>query len=175
MKNTVRQDANHQDPKKSFFDRLLDFGKIIGMAMIFLSFAGICWHVFMRYLFQMPINWFIDVSTLFMFYLTFLGSAWLLREKGHVSLDFLRHAIGLKKYLRVEKGINILCGIACLVIVYYGIMETILSIKLETIVDMPLGPPKWTVLFMIPAGFLLLAIEFFRQVLNRNKRAEELD
>jgi TRAP-type C4-dicarboxylate transport system permease small subunit len=132
--------------------------------MALITCLGISLHVFMRYFFGLPINWFIDIATLFLFYITFLGAAWLLRENGHVSLDFLFHAIGPEKYGKVEIITNFICAIACLVITYYGVVEMMLSIELEIVVDMPLAPPKWIVLVFIPLGFLMLAIEFLRKV-----------
>lgn len=158
------------------FDRVLDLGKFIGMIMILLTCIGICVHVLLRYFFDLPLNWTIDISTLFMFYITFLGTAWLLREDGHVSLDFLFHAIGPQKFGRLEILTNLICSFACLIIVYYGILETKLAIELEVAVDMPLAPPKWIVLIFIPYGFLLLAMEFLRKVvksLKANQRAKE--
>lgn len=171
-----RADAGKPHLIIKLFDRLLDLGKSIGMIMIFLSCIGICVHVFLRYFFHLPLNWTIDISTLFMFYITFLGTAWLLREDGHVSLDFLFHAIGPQKYGKLEILTSLLCALACLIIVYYGIAETKLAIELEVAVDMPLAPPKWIVLIFIPYGFLLLAVQFVRRVfklLKANEKAKE--
>lgn len=166
------------DTKKShligtIYDKILNAGKSIGMVMIFLTCIGICVHVFLRYFFDFPINWFIDIATLFLFFITFLGAAWLLREDGHVSLDFLFHAIGPKKYNRVQIVTNVICGLACLFIAYYGVKETLLAIDLEVVVDMPLAPPKWIVLIFIPLGFLMLAIEFLRKVFKCLKVSKE--
>lgn len=171
MEDTVDQ-KNTVEPGiiAKLFDSVLDFGKSLGMLMIFLALIGICSHVFLRYFFGRPINWVIDVSTLFMFFLTFLGSAWLLREDGHVSLDFLYHTIGPRKYRKVEIVTNSICALACLVVAYYGIIETLLAIKLDMSVDMPLAPPKWIVLIIVPLGFFMLAAEFLRKVFTSIKK-----
>ena len=168
MNSQAVQDGKHPPAKKSFYDRILDFGAEIGMLMIFIAFAGICWHVAGRYLFDAPINWFIDIATLLLFYITYLGSAWLLREKGHVSLDILRNFMGPIKYKKVEIATNLFCAVACLLVAYYGVLETKLAIELDITIDMPLMPPKWIVLFMIPVSFVMMAIEFFRQVFSRS-------
>ena len=158
--------ADSPQQKKSVFDLVLNAGKSIGMWMIFVALIIICAHVFMRYLFDQPLNWSIDIATLFMLYITFLGSAWLLREDGHVSLDFLFHMIGPQKYGKIQRVNNIVCCLACLIVAYYGIVETKLAHELEMAVDMPLAPPKWIALVVVTVGFTLLAIEFGRKVVN---------
>lgn len=161
-----QNDAGRRTLLGRLFDSILDLGKNIGMAMVLIAMLGLCLHVFMRYFFDSPINWMVDVSTLFMFFITFLGAAWLLREDGHVSLDFLYHTIGARKYRKVEIATNCACVIACLIVAYYGILEAKLAYDLDLRVDMPLETPKWIILTVMPVGFVMIAIEFVRKIIK---------
>lgn len=173
MNEEVRKKRTRKAPfKKNPFDAFLLFERTLVILMIAIIMIGICVHVFMRYLFGMPINWFIDVATLFLFFMTFLGAAWLLNEDGHVSMDFLFHMIGPRKFRKVETVINIGSAMACLLVAVFGVVEMIDAYQIETTVDIPSAPPKWIVLAMIPVGFVTLMIEFIRKAL-RNLSAND--
>ena len=158
-----------EDPLKdsAFFkvlDRINNAGKNIGMIMILVAIVTITIHVVMRKLFHHPINWTIDVSMLFLFYITIFGSAWLLREDGHVSLDILKERISKHGMAKFEMVTNSIGALLCLVVVYFSILQTIKTIRFEIIVDMPLQPPKWIVLGFLPIAFMLMFFEFVRKI-----------
>ncbi|MCF8095316.1 MAG: TRAP transporter small permease [Desulfobacteraceae bacterium] len=155
------------------FDFILDAGKTIGMWLIFIVCFAICFHVVMRYIFNSPINWTVDMAMLAMFYLTYLGTAWLLREDGHVSLDFLYHAMGPQRFGKLNRVLNFICAVACFIVIYFSTMETILAIRLDLAVNIPLEPPKWATFAVIPIGFFLLAIEFLRKTFKGITTKEE--
>lgn len=145
------------------FDALLNFCTYICMGMVFLAMIGICAHVFMRYFFHHPLNWTIDISSLFLFYITFLGMTWLLRHDGHVSLDFLYHQLGPVKYSKLEVFTNILCSLACLFVIYFAVASLKMVVDFDLSLDMAIAPPKWIIYSLVPIIFLFLAIEFGRK------------
>ncbi len=161
----------YEDPFKDnafykLLDRINDFGRDIGMWMILLTILAISCHVVMRYFFHAPINWAVDICMLFLLYITLFGSPWLLREDGHVGLDFFKDRLkGKPRVYEIMEIINNAIGaLLCLVIVFFGIIETISVIQGRIVVDVPLSPPKWIVVVVIPITFLLMFFEFFRKV-----------
>ena len=157
------------------FNRILDIGRILGMGMIIFSMLAICVHVAMRYIFNYPINWVIDVSTIFIFLMTFLGSAWLLREEGHVSLDLLLSHITSRNWVLIQFINSLLCAAVCAVITGYGVVETVSIWKLDIYMDMPLAPPKWPIIIIVPLGCFLLFIQFLRRALGYLEKARSGD
>jgi TRAP-type C4-dicarboxylate transport system permease small subunit len=71
------------------FDKVLNiFAFLAGLMVIFMVLA-IPYSVIMRYFFLKPPEWVIQTCEYMLLWLTFLASAWLLRDEGHVSVDHL--------------------------------------------------------------------------------------
>ena len=148
---------------KAVFDRMLDIMSILGMVMVAFMMLGISVHVIMRYIFGKPQNWVIDVSSILLFYITFLGAAWVLRAERHVVLDFLVHNLRPRHRYMLQIANSLLCSAVCAIIAVYGVIETITVWQFDLSLDMALGPPKWTVVILIPFGSILLFIQFIRR------------
>ena len=56
------------------------------VAILFMMFA-ISYAVMMRYVWNKPVPWIVEISSYLMLYITFLGTAWLQRKGGHVEVD----------------------------------------------------------------------------------------
>ncbi|MFC1868811.1 TRAP transporter small permease [Thermodesulfobacteriota bacterium] len=134
------------------------------MAMIMFSMLAICAHVVMRYIFNYPLNWTIDVSSILLLYATFLGAAWLLRDEGHVSVDVVNSFLKQRHQYLLQVVNSAICALVCAIITFYGVIETVSVWKLDLIVDMPLEPPKWVAIIIIPFGSILLFIQFLRRI-----------
>ncbi|OGP67085.1 MAG: hypothetical protein A2169_08200 [Deltaproteobacteria bacterium RBG_13_47_9] len=145
------------------FDRILEMGCVGAMAMILFSMMGVSARVGIRYIFGVPINWVIDVSTILQLYLTFLAAAWLLREEGHVSIDIIFSFLKPRHRFFLQTINSSLCAVVCAIITVYGAIETWSSWRLDLYADMPLEPPKWILLIIVPLGSFLLFIQSLRR------------
>jgi C4-dicarboxylate transporter DctQ subunit len=145
------------------FDRIIEIGREAAIAMIMFSMLGISARVIIRYTFGTPINWVVDVSTILQLYLTFLAAAWLLREEGHISIDIVLSFLKPRHRFFLQIINSVLGAVMCAIITGYGVIETWSSWKLDLHLDMPMEPPKWTILVIIPIGSFLLFIQFLRR------------
>jgi C4-dicarboxylate transporter DctQ subunit len=147
-----------------FFDRLADFMAILAGAIMAFITASICYSVVMRYFFKSPSIWVVQTCEYALLWMVFLGTTWLLREKGHVSVDIV--------YSRLRDGsrslLNLitfsLAGLACAVIVFFGTQYTWQTVIYGITDVRALTVPKYAVFIIIPFGSLLLCIQFFRMV-----------
>src|SRR4030066_1059734 len=77
--------------KRNKFDRYFDLLNSvtagIGAMMVIFMMLAISYSVMMRYLLNRPVAWIVEISSYLMLYITFLGTAWLLRRDGHVEID----------------------------------------------------------------------------------------
>jgi len=72
-----------------FFDRVTDLMAILaGVIMAFIT-AAICYGVVMRYFLMSPSIWVVQTCEYALLWMVFLGTTWLLREKGHVGVDII--------------------------------------------------------------------------------------
>lgn len=145
------------------FDRIIELGRDAAIAMIIFTMLGISARVVIRYTLGFPINWIVDVSTILQVYLTFLAGAWLLKEEGQISIDVVLSYLSPRPRFFLQMINSVLGGVMCAILTVYGVIETWSSWKLDLRLGMPMDPPKWILLIVIPAGSFLLLIQFIRR------------
>jgi TRAP-type C4-dicarboxylate transport system permease small subunit len=105
--------------------------------------------------------------------MVFLGTTWLLREKGHVSADIVYGNLREGTKTRLDLVMHALAGLACCVLVVFSssyvwecITRGVTDVRALTI-------PKWTVFWIIPVGMAFLTVQFFRIVWQRYRTIKE--
>jgi TRAP-type C4-dicarboxylate transport system permease small subunit len=154
--------------EKGKLDRCLD---LIHLAMAWTAAAciifmmlAICYSVFMRYLWDKPVPSVLEISSYLMLYITFLGTAWLQRQEGHVEVDlFLGNA---KPRTRAGfKAITYLGGAAVgFILAWKGSLVTIDYFRRGVTLMGILETPQFLLIAIIPIGGLLLLVEFILQI-----------
>jgi len=147
----------------AFFDHLLDLLGALAGTFIVLMMLVVSTHVIGRYIFHRPIAWVIEFSEYALLYIVLLGSAWLLKSEGHVTVDILINRLTPKGQSLLNFVTSILGIMACLILVWYGSQTTWdlfqRGIMLQEVVMMP----KFVILGVIPVGGFLLLIQFLRR------------
>ena len=150
---------------EKIFDSILGIlAFICGIIFIFIM-TSVCIDVLMRYFLNRPMQWVIEISEYLLVYLTFLGTAWVLKQDGHVSVDIL--VAGMKSKPRMITGIisSLIGALVCLVIFWYGSVETWgnfqRGVRIPSIMEFPKAP----ILAVIPFGSFFLMIQFIRNTL----------
>lgn len=137
--------------------------------------------VTLRYLINRPITWVFEATEYSLLYITFLGTAWLLKREGHVKLDLLLNWLKPRTQTFLNVVTSILLAIVCLLLVWYGAHSTwdhfqrgILSVRYYE-------PPKFIFLAVIPVGSFLLFIQsikrtygYVRQIKNGESHGQSL-
>ena len=98
---------------------------------------------------------------------SFWATAWLLREKGHVSVDIVYSLLGDRPKTRLDLVMYTLGGIACSVIFFFSLAYTWECITRGVNDVRAVTVPKWFVFVIIPLGMLFLCVQFFRMVWER--------
>lgn len=125
----------------------------------FITFA-ICAEVLMRYGFNRPISWVVEVSEYALLWITFLGTSWVLRQSGHVRVDILLQYLP-PRALRICGLISSGSGIvAALVLLVFGAHATWIALARGSFKSTGLDIPTWIVVAVIPIGGLLLLLRF---------------
>jgi TRAP-type C4-dicarboxylate transport system permease small subunit len=145
---------------RSLLDALYDGMAWVAAALVVFMMLAIAYSVAMRYLFDLPVPWVVEVSSYLMLYITFLGAAWLLRRDGHVEVDlFLIHAG--PRTAAAAKAITSLFGAAVgLVLTWNGALVTVDQFQRAATTFGVLNTPQWLLTGVIPLGGALLLLEF---------------
>jgi TRAP-type C4-dicarboxylate transport system permease small subunit len=163
------------EKNNTFFDRILNLTSALSMAMIFFSMLSLCVHVVTRYVFNRPQNWTIDVACIILLYITMFAAAWVQRDDGHVSIDFIFQFISSKSQVKLHIFNSIVCVLCFAVVVVYGFKEALTAYRMGLVANMPLEPPKWILTISIPIGFLLLLIQFLRRIRGLADKLDSAD
>jgi C4-dicarboxylate transporter DctQ subunit len=120
-----------------------------------------CADIFMRYFFRSPFVWATEVIEILLLQITFLGTAWVLREDGHVVIDVLLVKVNEKKKKFLNIFSYILIAIVGGTLIYYGFTTTysyyIRGIFNPTAIETPI----WLIIIIIPIGSIPLFLEVF--------------
>ena len=167
---------------KNLFNRGFD-GFIAAMAAIAGAFAVILMvivtiDVLLGFFFNKPSEWISEVSCYMLVFIPFLTAAWIMKNDGHVKMEFLiGHLQGKNKAVLSIFLYIIIAGI-CGMIVYYGITAVMTSYNMNLHTPTVLALPKWPLLTIVPFGFLLLLIQTARGIvwqINKLKHVQQIE
>lgn len=149
-----------------WFDILLNAMASISGGILLFMMLLVCYDVVMRYLFRNPTGWAIEVCEYLLVYLTFLGSPWLLREKGHVNVDILTLFFPKNVIRKFNIFTSLIVTISTCILAVFCAGATWDFYQRGIIMFKMLTVPKWTLLWVIPFGCFCLCIESLRQFLS---------
>jgi TRAP-type C4-dicarboxylate transport system permease small subunit len=142
---------------------------LAGLLLLFITFS-ICVSIALRTLnLQVPL-WSVQFNEYALLWITFLGGAWLLRKKRHVSLDILTRRLS-ESNLRILSSLHAILGLlvcGCLtwisgVVVWDHFQRGIIDVRAVDV-------PKHWILAVIFLGFLTLTLEFMCEMLLEIRR-----
>lgn len=159
----------------SVFDRVLDVCAGLACAIIAFQIFSVSLEVIVRQLFSISFQWVIPVNEWGLIYLTFLGAAWLQREKGHIGDDSI--AAMFPRWIGASfKVIGTFLGLAaCTIMTVYGTYVTWQRydtnaydfFKLETV-------PIYFAYLIIPIGSFLWLIQLIREIVQRRRQQKTM-
>lgn len=153
---------------------LICFTWLSCLLMLF-SLISVCIDVVMRYFFNNPTGWILQISEYILLYIPFLTAAYVLKEDGHIKVDLLVGFLSQKTQDLFETVTSIVGACFLLILTYYGsaVTHDFYIRKVPTLKYMKI--PEFLVIMVIPAGCLLFALQFIRRAnkhyhLFRNKK-----
>ena len=99
----------------------------------------------------------------------FLGAPWVLQQGAHVRVDVVAAYLPNSIAVPLEKLLDIIGMVICLVLVFYGVQATIEAFIDRSMPDKLLKIANWWMLLVFTISFVLVAIEF----MLRLRRADE--
>ena len=143
-------------------DRLFNSLAVVISIILVLMTLTIGYAIFARAVGLPGPVWIVQFNEYAMLWATFLGAAWLLSKKRHVSIELIVSHLsqGTQKVFHL---IHSLLGVGlCAILCWYGTLTTLEHFQRNVInvqaVDVPMG----YVLVVIPLGFFLLLLQFIR-------------
>lgn len=143
----------------------------IGAVMIIFMMIAIAYSVLARFAWNTPVPWVIEISSYLLLYITFLGTAWLLEEDGHVEVDLLVGNMS-ERYRSLLKAITSVGGAGVsLILAWKGTAVTVDYFLRKVTVIGILDIPQYLLMGIIPIGGSLLFLQFALRVARFGKSA----
>ncbi len=150
----------------NIFERLESFGALVVGVLLILLMLSISYVVTVRYILGWTIRGIFEWWEYSLLFITFLGSAWVLRRRAHVVLDIAISHLEPRAQVIVNIITSILGIILCLILTGYGAWASYLDAKSDYHIIAELMVPRFPILMAIPLGSFLLSIEFLRRTLR---------
>ena len=158
---------------KSVFDAAVDALAFFGALLIVLLMVGVSIDVFMRYFLNRPIFWVGEVAEYALLFITFTGTAWVLKHDRHVKIDILTGQLKEGKSRVLEIVVSIIGIFICAVLTYFGAIVAWDHLERGIYNPSLLSFPKGPLLAVIPLGTFLLLVQFVVKMITllRNREA----
>ncbi len=117
--------------------------------------------------------WTIEVSEYLQIYLVFLSAAWVLRHRGHVTLDIVTDRLKPTWKMRLTILTDMLGAVVAAVFAVFSAQITYEQMVMGIPVIKTLEIPKWVVIAPIPVGMTLLLVEFIIRLIKRIRKEIE--
>lgn len=150
----------------ALFDRTLNLLLIPAGAILVFILLSITVEVIMRYFFNRPLTWVVEISEYGLLYITFLGAAWELREEGHARVDAVLSRLPPKIRALVNTVTSTAGTTVCVILLWQGALVTWENFQMGYLTQTILEVPKYYILAIVPVGSLLLVIQFLRRTLG---------
>ena len=101
-----------------------------------------------------------------MLYFTMAAAPYLVRTKGHIVVEIVYQRISPAARRLLDRIILILCMLVALIVSTLALVLLIEAIQRGEIEVRSLDAPRWIIFAPLAIGFLLMATEFLRLLLN---------
>lgn len=146
--------------------RLCWFLAVIARVLIGLLVLLVVSDVAVRNAGLRPLAWAVNTSEFFLLYITFFAMPWLIRQKGHVFVIFLRVVLPDFAKLVLAKLVYLACLMLCLYLGWVAWNSLTLSLARGTYEMRTFDIPKWVVFSPMVLAFFLSALEWLRYLLG---------
>ncbi|MGA7489490.1 MAG: TRAP transporter small permease [Xanthobacteraceae bacterium] len=142
------------------FGRVFDALAVVAALILFAMVATVTADVALRNSVGAGIVWANEVSEYALYVMTLLTAPWLLRRGQHVRLDIVLTFVPARVAGLMEAAGDVVGFAVSIVLVRYGLAVAADSWRLGAITIKNLVFPEWWLLALLPATFVLLAVEF---------------
>ena len=122
--------------------------------------------VFERYFFQRAITWQNEIVTMLLVASTFIGSAYVLSEKAHVSMEWIYDFLSKKSIIKLKIFTSFISLVFFLLLFYYGYLITEEAFIKKYTTGSIWDPPLWVPYSSMLIGSLLMIFQYIGEIIK---------
>jgi len=130
-----------------------------GASAILVMALIITYGVVMRYVFNSPPNWTMEISRDLLIFCTLMVVAYTLRVKGHVRSDIVTSHLPIKLQVNLDRIASITGAVYCGVLAWGGTLY-VLYLYEHNVTTLDLGAPLWPVMLSVPVAASSFGLRF---------------
>ena len=150
------------------YDHVINAGGLLAAALIAFIAFGVTIDVTVRFLFGVTFGWMLEVSEYAMFAATMLGTAWVLREGSHTSVDLVVSSLPEKSRRVAAKLANLIGLCTCLFLGWFALLATLKSFRSGTMIYKSVTFPEWWLMVLIVVAMSSLSLGFLRSIMGQD-------
>lgn len=139
-------------------NRISSFLGLVGGILICILACLLIYDVFMRFVFNDPVDWTLDITQLLQAAIAFLVAAYVLKIGGHVNMSAVVTALSPKWQHRLGITTSLITCFASgwMTILSWSLFTKSLAISEQSFgIELPLAPWK----FLVPFGFAVMCLQ----------------
>jgi len=145
------------------FDKTMNIMTFSAGAILVFIMLSVGLEVIARTFFDRPQMWVTEITECMLLYITFLASAWLLREEGHVKVDIILSRLSARTNAFLGIISSILGVFVSVVLTIYGFQVVWYSFQKHLYTPTAMEIPIAAIIIIIPIGSLMLSLQFMRR------------
>ncbi len=146
------------------FDRTLELLVVVACAIVIFTLLSVVADVLLRYFFNSPLIWELEINETLILFLVFLPAAWLLKRDRHVKMDLVIRRLKPRPQALLYIFTASIGVIVCWVLFWYGVQVTWDHFQRGTYQLTVLQIPNAAVLWVIPFSSFLMFIQLLRKI-----------
>ena len=136
---------------------------VIALALAILIIVEL---VFERYFFQRAITWQNELVTMLIVASTFIGSAYVLSEKAHVSMEWIYDFLSKRNIIRLKIFTSLLSLLFFILLFYYGYLITEEAFVKKYTTGSIWDPPLWVPYSSMLIGATLMILQYIAEIIK---------
>jgi TRAP-type C4-dicarboxylate transport system permease small subunit len=152
-------------------DRVCAVLAVVAAALFLFCTFSICYSILTRSLGVSSPVWVVQFNEYSMLWMTFLGTGYILMKNRHASIQIVTSRFGERAKRILGQIHNLLGMFLCVVLCYFTGLSTWDHIVRGVVDVQAVDVPKGYILVIIPAGFLILLLQFLRRFVHGLKAA----
>ena len=145
---------------------------IFAAGCLFLSIVIITELVFERYLFKNAITWQTELVTMLLVASTFIGSAYVLSEKAHVSMEWIYDFMSKRNILRLKIFTSLISLLFFLILFYFGFLMVEEAFTKNYSTGTVWDPPLWIPYSSMMIGAILMILQYIAEIIKLTDEAD---
>ena len=149
-----------------FCDHIAKACGAFAVLALLLSILVIVELVFERYFFQRAITWQTELVTMLLVASTFIGSAYVLSEKAHVSMEWIYDFLSKKNIIKLKIFTSLLSLLFFLMLFYFGYLITEEAFIKKYTTGSIWDPPLWVPYSSMLIGSFLMITQYIAEIIK---------